>query len=127
MWCTVANLKKPMYLNISDTQPTGDTRSPAAWTAYIAALDAELTDLIEQTTASMIVEINDEDFDADNPPLDLVRACLMQCAYYYRRRNELGLSSVSFKDANVQVYENGEFLKDVQRKIDRYRRINMAT
>jgi hypothetical protein len=126
MFCTIAALKTPMYLNIDDTKPAGTNQTDQQWAAVVAMRDADLTDLIEQTTDQFISEINDESLDIAHPTPKLARACLMQCCYYYRRRNELGLQSVNFKDANISTYQTGEFLKEVEGILERLKRIAMA-
>lgn len=56
-------------------------------------------------------------------PADLRRAILRQITYAFRRRNDPGLSSVTFPDGSVSKYDMGQWLPEVEATLDRYRRI----
>ena len=56
-------------------------------------------------------------------PDDLKRACLMQTVYDFRRRNDLGLSSVSMPDGSVSIYQPARFLSEVEAILMTHRRL----
>jgi hypothetical protein len=54
---------------------------------------------------------------------DLKEACLLQCAYTFKRRRDLGLSKVTMPDGAVQTYPTKGFLPEVLETLNRYRKV----
>ena len=107
-WTDVNTLKSSLYLALSDTN---------------TLRDAALLSLIEAVTDAMFEYIDDPDYDITSPSLSIQRACAKQCTYEYRRRNDLGLSSVTFKDGNVNKYEVNELLPEVKTVLYRKKKL----
>lgn len=55
-------------------------------------------------------------------PDDLKNACKIQSAYLFRRRNDLGLTSISMPDGSVSVSNPADLLPEVKSVLSRYRR-----
>jgi hypothetical protein len=60
-------------------------------------------------------------YDVDETPADLEMAVRTQVAYEFRRRQDIGLESVSFPDGSIQKMSSGEFLSSVKQVLERYR------
>jgi hypothetical protein len=106
MWTSLDIVKSEQYIDIKD-----DDR------------DDILTQLIEDVTARMISYL-------DNDPAaivtdELAQACAKQVTYEFRRRKDLGLSSVTYPDGNINKYQVDEWLSDVLKILDRNRTINI--
>lgn len=56
-------------------------------------------------------------------PKSLLRKLLKQVSYEFRRRNDPGLSAVSYPDGSVQKFALNEWLPDVEAELLRRRRI----
>lgn len=57
-------------------------------------------------------------------PLDMKEAVLKQCAYNFRRRKDIGLSSVSMPDGSISKFSSGiALLSDVRTILKPYRRM----
>jgi hypothetical protein len=54
-------------------------------------------------------------------PSALEQAICSQVVYEYRRRNDLGLRSLTFPNGEIQKVDTGEFLEQVKSVLDRYR------
>lgn len=54
-------------------------------------------------------------------PDDLKRACLMQAAFEYRRRRDIGLKSVGMSGGNITVNDPVALLPEVKAVLDSYR------
>jgi hypothetical protein len=65
----------------------------------------------------------DGGYAEDSYPLSLRRKLLKQVSYEFRRRNDPGLSAVSYPDGTVQKFAVGEWLPDVEAELLRRRRI----
>lgn len=107
-WATLATLKSKMYLDLTGTD---------------AARDTALETLGEMITDAMITELGNSAIDNDDPPLALQHACLKQCCYEWKQRATPGLQSVQFQDGSVNKYQSDEWLKEVQRVINKYKKI----
>ncbi len=55
-------------------------------------------------------------------PDDLEQVCIEQVAYWYQRRSQLGLSSVSNGDTTVQQFVSSDLLPQVQAVLSHYER-----
>jgi hypothetical protein len=106
-----ATLKSASYCNVRGTE-----------------FDAGLTIRAQSVTTRMIRWINGaEDVDNDDPPADLVEACLMQVTYEHKQRETPGLTSVTFKDGNVNKNELKDgWLPKVYDILRHYRRITIC-
>jgi len=104
-WADLTTLKTKQYCDQSSTD-----------------FDTVLTLLGQQITEQMIDFLDNEDeVDADNPPLSLKRACLMQVTYEFRRRKDLGLSSTTYTDGTVNKFQIDEFLPAVEKILQRHK------
>jgi hypothetical protein len=65
----------------------------------------------------------DGGYEEDDYPASLRRKLLKQVSYEFRRRNDPGLSAVSFPNGSVQKYAINEWLPDVEAELKRRRRI----
>lgn len=54
-------------------------------------------------------------------PDDLQHACILQCIFVYRRRKDIGLSSVSNPDGNISVMTPVQLLPEVRAILDNYK------
>jgi len=106
MTFTLTNLKGAAFLNIA----TKDSD---------LALQAIMDDILVQ--AINFMENEDITVDTVDTFPDVCRALLKQCAFEWKRRNELGLSSVSFPDGSINRYDIGEWLPEVEKIVDRWR------
>ena len=93
-----------------------------------AAVDPFLTVLIDEVTDAMITKIDDAtnypaSIDISDVPLSLQNACAKQVAFEYRRRKDMGLTSVTYHSGGVtkESMSHKEFLPAVLDVIDRYR------
>jgi len=106
MWTTLAILKSIEYCG-GDAAMVGVT------------YDADMTRLIEEITAQMIDYLDNADIDPAAPPDVLKRACAVQCAYEWKRRKDMGLSSQTFQDGSVNKFTIDEWLPDVKQILER--------
>ena len=90
--------------------------------------DAGLTLRAQAVTARMIKKLNGATWvDSDDPPVDLIEACIMQVTYEHKQRETPGLTSVSFKDGSVNKNELKDgWLPKVFECLERYRRITLC-
>lgn len=65
----------------------------------------------------------DGGYDEKDYPKSLLRKLLKQVSYEFRRRNDPGLSAVSYPDGSVQKFAITEWLPDVEAELLRRRRI----
>ena len=66
------------------------------------------------------------DFDGDYPvPYDLKLAFIRQVQYDIKRRKDIGLTSVTFKDGNINKMPLVELLPQVESTLNYYRHINI--
>ncbi len=65
----------------------------------------------------------DGGYEEKDYPAALRRKLLKQVSYEFRRRNDPGLSAVSYPDGSVQKFAIGEWLSDVEAELSRRRRI----
>jgi hypothetical protein len=89
-----------------------------------AEFDPGLTIRAQSVTTRMIRWLNSPEWiDNDDPPADLVEACLMQVTYEHKQRETPGLTSVSYKDGSINKNElkNG-WLPKVYEVLEQYRR-----
>lgn len=56
-------------------------------------------------------------------PDDMKKACLMQCAFEFRRRNDIGLSSINMPDGSISVLSPAKLLPEVEAIIANYRKL----
>lgn len=56
-------------------------------------------------------------------PKDLKRACLLQVAFEFGRRRDLGLRAVNVGDGSINVYEPARFLPEVREILDLHMRV----
>ena len=92
-------------------------------------VDGFLTVLIDEVTASIIAKIDDStNFPAtmalSDVPLDLQNACAKQVAFEYRRRKDMGLTSVTYHSGGVtkESQSHKELLPAVADVVYRYKK-----
>ena len=54
-------------------------------------------------------------------PDDLQYACILQCAFIYRRRKDIGLQSVNLPDGSLNVMAPNDLLPDVKQILNTYK------
>lgn len=59
-------------------------------------------------------------------PADLKRACLLQVAFEFRRRKDLGLRTVSMPDGSLSVNEPAALLPEVKQILAAHRRVTFG-
>jgi hypothetical protein len=84
-------------------------------------LDGVIDQMIVDITAQMIDYLDNDDIDAADPGSVLKRACAKQTAYELQRRPDIGLSSVTFPNGNVNKFSVDEWLPDVKKILERNR------
>ena len=110
----LTTLKSEMYCHVNDSGTAEE----------IAARDLVLTTLGEMITAQIITFIDNPDVvNPEDPPLELKRAALKQTAYEFKQRTTPGLSSVQYADGSINKYQIDEWLKDVEKILNRHRRL----
>jgi len=55
-------------------------------------------------------------------PYDIQMATIMQCAFVFRRRKDIGLASISMPDGSVSVQAPTKLLQEVEQVLKSYRR-----
>lgn len=110
MTFTIGNLKSVSFLNI----PTKDTD---------VALQAIMDDILDQVLNFM--ENPDITTTTINQFPDVCRALLKQCAFEWKRRDSLGLASISFPDGSINRYDIDEFIPEAEKIFDRWRVITL--
>lgn len=65
----------------------------------------------------------DGGYGEDALPTSLRQRLIKQICYEFKRRRDMGLSSVSFPDGSINKYEITEWLPDVRAELDRRKRI----
>lgn len=73
----------------------------------------------------IIVVTYDAGYGDDDLPVSLRRKIVKQAAYEFRRRKDMGLSSVRYPDGSVEKYMIDEWLPDVEMELKRRRRISL--
>jgi hypothetical protein len=61
-------------------------------------------------------------YTVDNIPQDLQYACMMQVAFVFRRRKDLGVSSVSLPDGSISINSPADLLPEVKHVLKSYRK-----
>jgi hypothetical protein len=56
-------------------------------------------------------------------PKTLQLACIQQVRFWWIHRNELGMTGISMGGANISFVSDAPLLKDVQREVNRYKRL----
>lgn len=69
-----------------------------------------------------IITDDGDDYGALNVPLPLRQAAVFQTAYVFRRRNDLGMSSITLPDGSMSTMYSGDLLPQVKKIIAAYRR-----
>jgi len=120
-FCTVDKLLRKQYLGESFLSGT-----PKVVTTDDDTKE-DLADLIEEVTAQIIVYMNNSEYNNTAPTADVSRACALQCTYEWKRRKDIGIQNVNFRDGGVSKNESGGLLQMVKDIIDPYKRIMIAT
>jgi len=89
-------------------------------------LDKSVTSDDDDLTIMLVMMIDRvraycDDEDLDYTKISLQNAIVKQCTYEWRRKKDLGLSSVTFPDGSINKFSEGEYLPEVLSVIDRYR------
>lgn len=58
-------------------------------------------------------------------PGDLREAAIQQCTFIFKRRDDIGLSGVSFDGGGIQKFSSMSLLPDVEKVLTAYRRISL--
>ena len=58
--------------------------------------------------------------NAEGVPNDLRQACVRQCVYWYKRRDDLGIKSKSMTEQRIDTFETGYLLPDVEQVFSHY-------
>jgi len=58
-------------------------------------------------------------------PADLTEAAIMQCSFIYKRRDDIGLTAVSYDGSSIQKFSAMDFLPLVKDILQKYRRISI--
>jgi len=93
-------LKSETFLNKTDTSD-----------------DEELSFMLQSIVEQAVDYCDVTTLDYDNATL--TRAIAKQCAFEWRRKKDLGLSSIVYPDGTVSKFEVGEWLKEVRSVLDR--------
>jgi hypothetical protein len=64
-----------------------------------------------------------EDAGILNVPDDIKYACLLQCSFLYRRRKDIGLTSINLPDGSANIYTQG-LLSEVKDILNNYKVYN---
>ncbi len=76
------------------------------------------------TKGNKVVKVQyDGGYSSSTLPKDLKRALIKQIAFSFRRRKDLGLQSVSYPDGSINRFATGEWLPEVEKVLERYRRM----
>jgi hypothetical protein len=73
-------------------------------------------------TSDEVIESNTYKIYQDIPGA-LKRACFMQTAFEFKRRKDLGLSSISMPDGSISTLKPAEFLPDVKQTLGAFRKL----
>jgi len=107
---TIAVLKSDQYLNIEHT-----------------TLDVDLQRLVDDIIEQAVDYLDEPDTitGASTMPHVCQKALYKQCAYEWRRRKDLGLSSQQFPDGGVNKFEVDEWLSQVEDVLVRHKRVSI--
>lgn len=88
--------------------------------------DFMIQEAIDGVISQAVDYLDSDDYTGqdDLPPV-LERPLCKQIAYEFRRRKDLGLSSLTVGDGNVQKYPVDEWLPQVQQVLDRTMKITI--
>lgn len=113
------------YVNVSGLTLTenGVTVDPSRYELYAESGRLALLRGLFRSGRRNIVASYAGGYKEDDLPAALRSKLLKQIIYEYRRRRDPGLSSVTFPDGNVQKFQIGEWLPDVEAHLERRRRI----
>jgi hypothetical protein len=123
--------EKTLYLphfNVSGVAVYEDgVLAPSADYALYPGTGLQAAKIVARTAfrhGSRIVRVTyDGGYEEDDYPPSLRRKLLKQVSYEFRRRNDPGLTAVSYPDGSVQKYTLSEWLPDVEAELLRRRRI----
>lgn len=106
---TLGRLKSKEFLNLSTDE-----------------FDLDLKQIIDSVSNIIETELDlDTAYTIETIPAGLERAVAKQCVYEFRRRNDIGVSSVTFPDGSINKNQIDFLLKDVLMVVKKFKSMEL--